>query len=387
MVSGFDIVLCLLRQPLPSEAFMRVLLYEWCCAGGMHQASGRLGTVDPATAAAIAGEGRAMLMALVADAAKCHTLSLTLLADASAPLPLPTGTRGPRLVMVPPGQEASLLCREAAAHDWTLIIAPETDGILVERVSAARASGGKVAASGRKFLATASSKQATVLQLAAGGVPVPAGCTLAAEKPLPMGFHLPAVQKAVDGVGCDGLAVLAGQPAPVAIGPRRVEAFVPGVPVGVSCLCGPRGIAVLPPVLQHFSAVHSFSGGSVPVPPVLSRRAEELARRAITALSRPGRTGDSSHQQAAGWVGVDMILGAAGDGSGDRVLEVNPRLTTSFVGLAHLSASSLLAALLAAAGGEEPQWAAETASLDRGLQFGVDGNVIYGDGTGTLTTT
>jgi predicted ATP-grasp superfamily ATP-dependent carboligase len=82
-----------------------------------------------------------------------------------------------------------------------------------------------------------------------------------------------------------------------------------------------------------------------------------------------------------------MILGAAGDGSGDRVLEVNPRLTTSFVGLAHLSASSLLAALLAAAGGEEPQWAAETASLDRGLQFGVDGNVIYGDGTGTLTTT
>jgi len=353
----------------------------------MHRASGRLGAVAPATAAAIAGEGRAMLMALVTDAAKCHTLSLTVLADASAPLPIPPGTRGPQLVIVPPGEEASLLCREAAAHDWTLIVAPETDGILGRRVSAARASGGKVAASGREFLETASSKQATVLQLAAAGVPVPAGRLVAAGEPLPTGFHLPAVQKAVDGVGCDSFAVLAGQPAPVAIDPRRVEAFVPGVPVGVSCLCGPRGVTVLPPVLQHFSASQGFSGGSVPVPPPLSRRAEELARRAIAALSRPGRTGDPSLWQAAGWIGVDLILGAAGDGRGDRVLEVNPRLTTSFVGLSQLSQSSLLAATLAATGGEEPQWAPEAAKLERGLQFGVDGIVIHGDGTRLETTT
>jgi len=366
---------------------MRVLLYEWCSAGGMHRAAGRLGLLDPATAAAIAGEGGAMLMALVADAAKCHTLSLTVLLDAPAPLPIPAGRRGPQLVMVPPGDEAALLCREAAVHDWTLIVAPETDGILGERVSAARASGGKVAAAGREFLATASSKQATVLQLAAAGVPVPAGRLLAAGETLPDGFYVPAVHKAVDGVGCDGFAVLSGQPAPVASDPRRVEAFVPGVPVGVSCLCGPRGITVLPPVRQHFSACQGFSGGSVPVSPLLSRRAEELARRAIAALSQPGRTGDPGQWQAAGWVGVDMILAAASDGSGDRVLEVNPRLTTSFVGLSQLSQSSLLAALLAAAGGEEPQWAPEALRLERGLQFGVDGNVIHGAGTRLETTT
>ncbi|MEI7861035.1 MAG: ATP-grasp domain-containing protein [Planctomycetota bacterium] len=360
---------------------MRVLLYEWCCAGGMHRASGRLGTVNSATAAAIAGEGRAMLLALVADAAKCHTLSLTVLLDAAAPPLFSTGTPGPQLVMVPPGQEASLLCREAAAHDWTLIVAPETDGILARRVSTARASGGKVAISGREFLATASSKQATVLQLAAAGVPVPAGRLVAAGEPPPTGFHLPAVQKGVDGVGCDGFAVLAGQPLPVAAYPRRVEAFVAGLPVGVSCLCGPRGITVLPPVLQHFSASTGFSGGSVPLPPDLVPRAEQLARRAVAALSRPRSSGQPGDGQAGGWVGVDMILAAAGDGSGDRVLEVNPRLTTSFVGLAQLSKKSLLAALLAAAGGEEPQWAPEMARLERGLQFGVDGNVTHGDGT------
>jgi hypothetical protein len=42
-----------------------------------------------------------------------------------------------------------------------------------------------------------------------------------------------------------------------------------------------------------------------------------------------------------------MILGDREDGHADRVLEVNPRLTTAFVGLAARSATSLVAAMLA----------------------------------------
>jgi predicted ATP-grasp superfamily ATP-dependent carboligase len=37
-----------------------------------------------------------------------------------------------------------------------------------------------------------------------------------------------------------------------------------------------------------------------------------------------------------------MILGPQADGRGDRVLEVNPRLTTSFVGHAAAAATSLV---------------------------------------------
>jgi predicted ATP-grasp superfamily ATP-dependent carboligase len=46
-----------------------------------------------------------------------------------------------------------------------------------------------------------------------------------------------------------------------------------------------------------------------------------------------------------------MILGNREDGRADRVLEVNPRLTTSFVGLTQGYAGGLLAPLLAQAAG------------------------------------
>jgi hypothetical protein len=42
-----------------------------------------------------------------------------------------------------------------------------------------------------------------------------------------------------------------------------------------------------------------------------------------------------------------MVLGAAADGTRDVVLEVNPRLTTSYVGLRQGTASNLAAAMLA----------------------------------------
>ena len=75
-----------------------------------------------------------------------------------------------------------------------------------------------------------------------------------------------------------------------------------------------------------------------------AERAGGLARRAVDAISRAAG-GDTP----AGWVGVDMILGARDDGRADRVLEVNPRLTTSFVRLAAGSPRSLVRAMLDAA--------------------------------------
>jgi predicted ATP-grasp superfamily ATP-dependent carboligase len=46
-----------------------------------------------------------------------------------------------------------------------------------------------------------------------------------------------------------------------------------------------------------------------------------------------------------------MILGPRDDGRADRVLEVNPRLTTSFVGLAAAAPRSLVRAMLDLAAG------------------------------------
>ena len=52
-----------------------------------------------------------------------------------------------------------------------------------------------------------------------------------------------------------------------------------------------------------------------------------------------------------GYVGIDLVLGSAEDGSADVVVEINPRLTTSYVGLRQLLKTNLAAAMIEAAAG------------------------------------
>jgi predicted ATP-grasp superfamily ATP-dependent carboligase len=96
---------------------------------------------------------------------------------------------------------------------------------------------------------------------------------------------------------------------------------------------------------QRFSAgaAPRYLGSDLLADEATATRATAIAIRTATAL-----------EAAAGWLGVDLILGRRPDGRDDRVLEVNPRLTTSFVGLAPLFASSLVAAMIEAAMGQRP---------------------------------
>jgi predicted ATP-grasp superfamily ATP-dependent carboligase len=349
---------------------MKVLVHEWCCSGGL---AGRVPGEDFEN---IAREGRSMLEALAADAAKDASLDVTVLVDASQDIRLPTETRVRKVTL---GNGSDDLVDASVAADWTIIVAPETAGLLADLVARVRTAGGRVIAPSGEFISIAADKQAAVLALAAAGIPVPAGRSLDPGAGWPEGFHVPAVRKARAGVGCDELVIVAAgdqHPAP-AKEAARLEAFLAGTPVGVSCLCGPAGINVLPPVRQRFSggAAPRYLGGSLPCDALLAVRAERLARRAVEAVSR------ASHCNALGWVGVDMILGDRDDGRGDRVLEVNPRLTTSFVGLAALFPQSLVRAMIDAAEGRLPQLAVAWA-VGRALEFEAAGRVRVNDGSG-----
>ena len=334
---------------------MRVVLHEWCCAGGlrMPEAAALFGEIG-GVPAGLAVEGLAMLGALLRDGLRADDLELTLLFDGAADSPPTSGIGHGRVtvIRVPDGEERNCLAEAAARADWTVVVAPETNSILADRVALARAAGGRVAAADVPFITRAADKQATVLALAAAGVAVPAGFLLPADGRLPDAFRRPAVAKALDRCGGDGLVVVPrGADLPPAPLPRRVEAFVAGTPVGVSCLCGPTETIVLPPVRQRFSTgIHPcYLGGDLRLESPLRDRAMALARRAIRGLESPSR-------RARGWVGVDMILGDREDGVDDRVLEINPRMTTSFVGLCTLGTASLLRAMLAVAAGGPFIW-------------------------------
>lgn len=295
-----------------------------------------------------------MFEAALTDVLRDDRFDVTALVSEAVPFRPPAGVR---VRTVPPGADREALVAEAAAADVTLVVAPETDGLLADRVAAVRAVGGHPLACEAAFLETAADKQATVTALAAAGVPVAAGRLLAPGEPWPTGFRIPAVAKPRAGAGCDGFVVVGpGDPPPVSALPLRIETFIPGTPVGVSCLCGPRGVHPLPPLRQLFSAGPSprYLGAAAVGDAACSRRACDLARRAITAVAW------ACGGAARGWVGVDMILGDRADGTDDRVLEVNPRLTTSFATHARGRSTSLLAAAIRVAAGGPAEVAAET---------------------------
>ncbi len=307
---------------------MRIAIYEWCMSGGLAG-----GDAD------IAREGRMMLEALAADAAKDPALDVRVLVEAGRAIDLPDGAR---VVTVAPDGGVPAVVAAGCDADWLVVVAPETDGILASLVGRLRTAGCRVPAPTSAAIAIAADKQVTIDALAARGVPVPAGRALAGGQSVPAGFHMPAVRKLRGSCGGDGLEVLTAHPVTPAASPTRIEAHVDGTPVGVSCICGGSATTVLPPLRQVFTAGRSprYLGGDLVADAALAARAADLARRVAAALAID-----------AGWLGVDMILGDRADGRDDRVLEANPRITTSFVGLARLFSSSLVATMIDAAAG------------------------------------
>jgi predicted ATP-grasp superfamily ATP-dependent carboligase len=176
-------------------------------------------------------------------------------------------------------------------------------------------------------------------------VPAPRGLGLAAGETLPPDFAYPAVLKPRDGAGSLGVELIAPWPEGRTIEtPSRLETYCPGTAASVACLCGPRQIVPLAPGLQKLAGGGDFSyqGGSLPLEAELARRAGTLALRALGTLPRP-----------LGYLGVDLILGDEAAGGGDFVVEINPRLTTSYVGLRALAGVNLAEAMVRVACGHE----------------------------------
>ena len=335
---------------------MHFFLYEWAIGGGLVEESGRLPR-------SLLTEGAAMLTALAADLLAIDGSRVSVLRDMRwDDLALP----GCEIVEVhSKSHHDDELARLAKLADHTIVVAPETDNVLLLANQLVRQAGGRLLAASDGFVVVASDKQRTADLLAAGGVPVPEARLLDAdEERLPKDFPYPAVLKPVLGAGSQHTLLVAhaeDQPPPYSW-PRRLERFCPGIAASVAFLCGPNGNCALPACRQHLSSDGRFTykGGSRILEPPLVQRATTLADRALAALP-----------SAVGYVGVDLVLGKAGDGSEDVVIEVNPRLTTSYVGLRTIAESNLAAAMLEVATGRSTT----LRFSDSAVEFLADGTV------------
>jgi predicted ATP-grasp superfamily ATP-dependent carboligase len=339
---------------------MRVFIYEYTCATETVSPAGSLHT-----------EGRAMLSAALEDFGRLPGVEVvTLVRDPGLPLPECVAVR------LAGAEEETSFRDLTAAADYSLIIAPEFDDLLASRCRRVEESG-RLLSPSSAAVAVAADKLALARLLHKHGVSTPPCVLLAAGgQTLPPGslpFTFPLVYKPRYGAGsqatflvgapddlprCVAQAVREGQ-----AGDAVLQPFVPGQAASVAFLVGPAQCLALLPATQVVSQDGRFryEGGEVPLPAGLARRAVELGRRAVAPV--PG---------LCGYVGVDLILGEASDGSQDRVLEINPRLTTSYVGLRALAVTNLAEAMWRVAVGEEikeVEWRAGS------VRFWADGHV------------
>lgn len=305
---------------------MHVFIYEYLSSG----AGGKAASLP-----SLQSEGWAMLSALLDDLAQCPGVRVSTLLDARRP---PPAHWPAHLVVqrVQPGAEEEAFRKLAAAADGSLVIAPEFDDILAARSRWVEEAGGRLLGSSPPAIRATADKLLLSRLWSAQGVPTPAPAR-----------NYPLVCKPRFGAGSQATFLIQDEEelararrlahAEGWSGELMLQAYTPGLAASVAFLAGERVKHGLPAVEQRLSREGRFRylGGRLPLSLDLDRRARRLAERAANCV-----------EGLRGWFGVDLVLGAAPDGSDDVAIEINPRLTTSYLGLRRLARFNLAEALL-----------------------------------------
>lgn len=285
----------MVKGRIGKERDLRILAWEYVTAGGWRECG---------ASESLIAEGRMMVETLARD-----------LTDAGAEVLLP------RDDAADPWAGLEDLTAQADAV-WP--VAPETGGILEKAVSIVAGLGRPVLASRPDALAAARSKWTTSRRLAEAGIrAVP---TFRLSDPLPESAH-GWVVKPDDGAGADETRFLAVPPISRSGGREGakpepvIQPFLPGTPASFSMLACDGKAWLLSCNLQKVACADgafSYRGGIV--------GGAEDRRGAWTPLAEAVA---GAFPGLWGYVGVDLIDGE----TGPVVLEINPRLTTSYAGL------------------------------------------------------
>jgi len=243
---------------------------------------------------------------------------------------------------------------KAARCDWTLVIAPEFDGHLRDLSQAVLDVGGHLLGSMPSAIEGTGDKLATANVWRKRGVRHPRTEPIDALDPVR--FPPPWVVKPRDGAGSQATFLIRNpteREATIAAARREWphgdllwQPYVEGQAASVVLLMGPQQTIPLLPARQHLSNDGRFryEGGSMPLPKPCAGRAVRVALEAVKGI-------EGLH----GYVGVDLILGH----DGDFAIEINPRLTTSYLGLRQLCRQNIAELMLRCVLGEAiepPTW-------------------------------
>ena len=269
-----------------------------------------------------------------------------------------------RTVPVGPGEEPDRFAELARDADYTLLIAPETAGLLEARLAVIHAVGGRSLGSSPEAAALCGDKLALGLHFQQTGIPTPPVRTFRCDQRFPTDLDPPLVLKPRDGAGCCETLLIVDPREPIP-GPLEgeflLQPYRPGRSFSASFIVGDdlSLVGTAEQVIAIRDGRFEYRGGRIGPP---DEAVGNVARRAIESV--PG---------LRGWVGVDLIRG---DDGTIEVLEINPRLTTSFVGFRAIApAGSLARRMLAAAGGPSLDRSPNTSYDSAEVAFLADGTI------------
>lgn len=223
-----------------------------------------------------------------------------------------------------------ILADLAATCQAALVVAPESDGTLARLTALVAQAGAELLCSQPSAVSLAADKWKCYHCFKKAGLATPRTWRVKASDALPtasaIGF--PLVIKPLDGIGCEAVSLVsdsAGLTAALqspALHQKHIllQEYILGTHASVSLLTGQEGnIALsLNQQLIHVGTPFTYQGGVIPLQHPLADRAMESACRAVSLV--PG---------LCGYVGVDLVLTE----TEPYVIEINPRVTTSYVGL------------------------------------------------------
>jgi predicted ATP-grasp superfamily ATP-dependent carboligase len=292
------------------------------------------GLADEPLPGALAHEGELMLGALLGELGAIPGLEVTTTRDHRLS---PLSGRA-RCVTIGPSDDPFAVwgrCIEDADAVWP--IAPETGGVLERLCRLVLEQGRQLIGSSPEAIGVTASKHRCADVVRRAGVPaIP-------TRPLRHGIPESAsgwVVKPDDGAGCtetfcfDDARALRAFAAGASDRGYVVQPYIAGTPASLSVLCRDGRAVLLSCSEQRIGRQAdrlSFEGVLV-----------NALRRERPALEPLARAIASTIPGLAGYVGVDLILTP----SGPIVVEVNPRLTTAYVGLTEALGINVAAAIL-----------------------------------------
>ena len=220
--------------------------------------------------------------------------------------------------------------RIAKECDFSLIIAPESNDILLTLNKQIRDTGVCSLGSDLEAIRITGDKWESYKILFDAGVPVPETVCVGRHSALETAqkINFPLVIKPIDGVGCEGVYLVKDMDTfksaleydPVYNHRVLLQEYIKGEHLSASILSNGKEFVFLSLNRQHINEGMPFkyNGGEIMPPPEKGDPLHMIIEKILKVI--PG---------LKGYTGIDLIRSEAGY----KIIEINPRLTTSYVGL------------------------------------------------------